>query len=342
VDLWDEAWLEDRVKAEVYAFDSRALRPYFEASRVKQGVLDLTSRLFGLTYRRVPDAPVWHPDVEAYDVYEGAARVGRFYLDLLARPGKDKSAAEWDLATGRAGRSLPEGVLTCSFPRPHGDQPVLLRHGDVKNLFHEFGHLLHHLLGSRARWAGLSGTRTEGDFVEVPSQVLEEWVWRPESLQTFARHYQTGEPVPTDLVLRMQRANGFGTGLWVRMNLFYAALSLRLYAGDPRGLDPTALEKALQEKYTPFAFVEGTAFHLSFTHLEGYSATYYTYLWSLVIAKDLFTPFAREGLLNPAPAGRYRHAVLEPGGTKDAADLVRDFLGRDSGDDAFIRWLEGT
>jgi thimet oligopeptidase len=341
VDPWEQAFLEDRVRAEQYRFDSREVRPYFEYTRVKQGLMDITSRLFGLTYRRVPDAPVWHPDVEAWDVYEGGTRLGRFYLDMHPRPDKLTNSAQWDLATGRAGKTLPEGVLMCNFPRP-GAHPALLLHSEVRAFFHEFGHLMHHLLGGHTRWAGLSGSRTERDFVEAPAQVMEEWAWRPESLRLFARHFETGEPLPEDTISRMRRANTFGKGLWLRQQLFYAAVSLQLHAGDPAGLDSSPRVKALQERYLPFRAEEDTFVHLSFAQLDGYySSAYYTYLWSLVIARDLLTPFQRHGLMDPATARRYRDAVLGPGGSKDAADLVRDFLGRDYGFSAYTRWLEG-
>lgn len=339
---WEQAFLEDRVRAEQYHYDSREVRSYFEYGRVKQGLLDITSRLFGLTYRRVPDAPVWHPDVEAWDVYEDGTRLGRFYLDMHPRPDKLTYAAQWDLATGRAGRTLPEAVLMCNFPRP-GAHPALLQHSEVRTFFHEFGHLLHHILGGRTRWAGLSGSRTERDFVEAPAQVLEEWAWRPESLQLFARHVVTGEPLPADTIARMRRADAFGKGLWLRQQLFYAAISLQLHTDDPAGLDATTRVKALQERYLPFRATNDSYVHLSFPQLDGYySSAYYAYLWSLVIARDLLTPFQQHGLMDPATARRYRDAVLGPGGSKDAADLVRDFLGRDYGFGAYTHWLEGA
>ncbi|AKF83287.1 peptidase M3 [Myxococcus fulvus 124B02] len=338
VDPWDQAYLEDRIKAEQYAFDSQAVRPYFEYSRVKQGMLDLTAKMFGVSYRRITDATVWHPDVEAYDVLEDGAVKGRFYLDMHPRADKYKHAAQFTLTSGKAGRRLPEGVLMCNFPKP-GQEPALLQHDDVETFLHEFGHLLHHIFGGHTRWAGVSGVRTEWDFVEAPSQMLEEWARDAPSLQTFAKHYQTGEPLPAELVTRMRRAEEFGKGLWVRQQMFYAALSLEIYRREPKGLDATALVRELQGKYTPFPYVEGTYFHLSFGHLEGYSSNYYTYMWSLVIAKDLFTVFQKQGLLSPEPAKAYRRAVLEPGGSDDAARLVHAFLGRDYDYTAYEAWL---
>ncbi|ACL63783.1 Thimet oligopeptidase [Anaeromyxobacter dehalogenans 2CP-1] len=340
VEPWDSAWLQERVKAERYGFDSQSVRPYFEYQRVKQGVLDVTGRIFGIAYRRAPDAPVWHPEVEAWDVIEDGALLGRVYLDMHPRDGKYKHYAQFTLASGQAGRRLPEGVLVCNFPRPAPGAPALMEHGDVRTFFHEFGHLLHHVLGGHTRWAGQSGVATEWDFVEAPSQMLEEWVWDPEVLATFARHVDTGEPIPAELVARMKAADEYGKGLMVRQQMFYAATSLELHRRDPGALDTTALVAELQERYTPFRHVPGTYFQESFGHLDGYSAIYYTYMWSLVIAKDLFGPFREAGLLDPAPARRYRRAVLEPGGSKPAAELVKDFLGRPHAFDAFAAWLE--
>nr|WP_242592394.1 M3 family metallopeptidase [Corallococcus exiguus] len=338
VNPWDSGYLDDRVKAEQYAFDSQTVRPYFEYTRVKQGVLDLTARLFGVTYRLVKDVPVWHPDVEAYDVYEGTTLKGRFFLDMHPRADKYKHAAQFTLTSGKSGRRLPEGALICNFPKP-GTEPALMQHGDVETFFHEFGHLLHHIFGGHTKWAGLSGVRTEWDFVEAPSQMLEEWARDVTCLQTFAKHYQTGEALPAELVERMLAADEFGKGLFVRQQMFYAALSLELYRRDPKNLDATALVRELQGQYIPFPYLEGTYFHLTFGHLDGYSSNYYTYMWSLVIAKDLFTVFQTKGLLNPEPAQDYRRAVLEPGGSDDAARLVHHFLGRDYDFRAYEAWL---
>jgi thimet oligopeptidase len=336
VEPWDSQVLTEAVRQERHGFDAQAVRPYFELSRVLDGVLGVTGKLFGLEYRRAPDAPIWHGDVSCYDVLEAGQLVGRFYLDLFPREGKYKHAAQFTLQSGQAGRRLPEAALICNFPRPGS----LLEHGEVVTFFHEFGHLLHHLLGGRTRWAGISGVRTEWDFVEAPSQMLEEWCWNAPVLQTFARHHETGEPIPTDLVARMRAADEFGKGLRVRQQMFYAAVSLAFHSGNPAGLDTTSVMAGLQEQLTPFRHVPDTYFHESFGHLDGYSAIYYTYMWSLVIAKDLFTAFRSEDLLDPAPAQKYRRAVLEPGGGAKAAQLVRNFLGRDHSFEAFGQWLD--
>jgi thimet oligopeptidase len=341
VNAWDSAYRQEQVKTEQYNFDSQSVRPYFEYTKVKQGVMDLTSRMFGITYRAVPDAVVWHPDVETFDVLDGTRVLGRIYLDMFPRDDKYKHYAQFTLANGKAGRVLPEGVLVCNFPKP-GAEPALMLHSDVDTLFHEWGHLLHHTFGGNTRWAGVSGVSNEWDFVEAPSQMLEEWTWRPETLQTFAKHYQTGQPIPAELVGRMKTANEFGKGLYVRQQMFYAAISLELHSQNPKGLDTRNVVAGLQRKYTPFDFVEGTSFEASFTHLDGYSAIYYTYMWSLVIAKDMFTVFNQNGLLDASSAARYRKTVLEPGGSKPAADLVSDFLGRPYNFAAYEEWLNAN
>jgi thimet oligopeptidase len=341
VDAWDSAYLQERIKAERYGVDGREVRSYFEYNQVKEGVLALVGRLFSVRFAPAPGQPVWHPEVEVRDVYDAqdGRLLGRVYLDMHPREGKYKHYAQFTLATGVAGRRWPEGVLVCNFPRP-GAESALLEHGEVRTFLHEFGHLMHHVLGGGQRFAAQSGVATEWDFVEAPSQMLEEWVWDPESLGGLSRHVRSGEPISADLVARMRAADEYGKGLWVRQQMFYAALSLALHRRDPAVLDAARLVAELQERYTPFRHVEGTYFHTSFGHLDGYSAIYYTYMWSLVIAKDLFGPFRGEGLFAPGPALRYRREILEPGGSRPAAELVAGFLGRPFSFDAFASWLE--
>jgi len=260
---------------------------------------------------------------------------------MFPREGKYRHFAQFTLVSGQAGKRLPEGVLVCNFPRSGPGGPALLDHGEVRTFLHELGHLLHHVLGGRTRWAAHSGVATEWDFVEAPSQLLEEWAWDAGVLRGFARHVETGEPIPEDLVARMRAADACGKGLLVRQQMFYAAVSLELHRRDPLGLDTTALVAELQARYTPFPHVPGTAFQAGFGHLDGYSAVYYTYMWSLAIAKDLVQPFRQAGLMDPEVARRYRRAVLEPGGSKPAAELVSGFLGRPFAFDAFAAWLDG-
>ena len=343
---WQKAWLEHQVKKSTYQVDAGEVRKYFPYDRVLAGLLEITSSIYDLQY--VPAGPgsgavPWHPDVQVFDVNRGATKLGRIYLDMHPREGKYKHAAQFTIKDGVADRQLPEGALVCNFPNPRADDgtntAALMEHDDVVTMFHEFGHLMHHVLGGNHRWVRQSGVATEWDFVEAPSQMFEEWAWNHETLARFARHVDTGEVIPAALVTKMRRADAFGLGTQTVQQLFYAALSLELHRADPKHLDALAVVRSLQQKFTPFAYVEGTRFHASFGHLVGYSAIYYTYMWSLVIAKDLLTPFASSSFMNEKITHAYRDRILAPGGTKDAAVLVHDFLGRDFDFAAFETYL---
>jgi thimet oligopeptidase len=341
VDQSERLFYEEQVKRAQYQFDSQEVRPYFEFTQTRDGMLAVTSRLFDVEYVGVADAPVWHPDVDVYDVLRGGEKLGRIYLDLHPREGKYQHAAQFTVVNGVAGRQLPEGALVTNFPNPATSEgPALMEHRDVVTMFHEFGHLLHHILGGQQPWLSFSGVATEWDFVEAPSQMLEEWAWDTETLQLFAKHVETQQPIPPELVERLRGANEFASGTWVQHQMYYAALSLAFHRlADPLAHDLDATMVALQEQYSPFAYVDGTHFYTNFGHLNGYSAMYYTYMWSLVIAKDLFGEFAANGLYDEATARRYREEVLAPGGSQDAAVLVEDFLGRPYTLDAFAEWL---
>lgn len=331
VDRADSTFYSEVVRRENFDVDAQQVRRYFDFEAVRQGLLEVTGRLFGMRYTRVPDAASWHQDVAAYDVQLDGAPLGRIYLDLHPREGKYKHAAQFDLVAGVRDRQLPEGVLVCNFGRG------LMEHSDVVTLFHEFGHLVHHLLAGHHRWARFSGVATEWDFVEAPSQLLEEWAWDADVLRTFATD-ESGEPIPEELVAKMRAGEDFAKGCFARTQMFYAALSYHLHS-EPVA-DITAFVKQIQATYDLFAHVEGTHFHTSFGHLAGYSSAYYTYMWSLVIAKDLFSAFDRSDLFEPETARRYRDTILAAGGSKDAAELVADFLGRPYTIEAFSAWLQ--
>ena len=339
---WQKTWLENRVKKERYEVDASVVRQYFPYERVLAGLLEITAEIFDITYAAVTDTSPWHHTVLVYDVTRAGAKLGRIYLDMHPRDGKYKHAAQFPLKDGVRGIQLPEGVLVCNFPRPTKGGPGLLEHDDVVTMFHEFGHLMHHVLGGHQPWITQSGVATEWDFVEAPSQMFEEWAWSYETLARFARHHETDEVIPSELVEKMRRADKFGLGTATVQQIFYAAISLGFHRADPDTLDQLAEVQKLQKRYTPFAFVPGTRFHASFGHLVGYSAMYYTYQWSLVIAKDLLTPFSANGLMQTAVTTAYRDKVLVPGGSRDAADLVRDFLGREYDFTAYERFLVDT
>ena len=339
---WEATYYAEQVRKSEYDLDARELRPYLPFRRVKQGVLDLSAQLFGVSFRPRQDAPVWHPAVECWEMLEGGRTVGRFYLDMHPRPDKYSHAAQFDIRTGVAGRQLPEAALICNFPGGEPNDPGLMEHGDVRTLLHEFGHLLHNLFAGRQRWLGIGGIRPEADFIEVPSQLYEEWAWDPGVLATFARHHETGEAIPADLVRRLKRASEFGKGLQMRRQMVFAHLALAAFDRPPDQVDLEALVRTFTERYVPFPYVEDTHFACGFGHLDGYSAMYYSYMWSLVIAKDFFERFDRANLMAPAIAKRYRETVLEPGGSMPAAEMVERFLGRPFSFEAFQSWLDET
>lgn len=339
VQPWQKTYYDNLVKREQYAFDAQTVRPYFSYAKVKSGILHVYESVFGVTFRRVPAGTVqtWHPDVEVYDVVEAGKPIGRFFLDMHPRPNKYKHAAHFGIAHGVTGKRLPQSALVCNLPGGKAGESDLMEHSDVTTFFHEFGHLMHAMFASQ-RWSDNAGTSVQHDFVEAPSQLLEEWAWKPEVLQTFATD-EKGTPIPSEMVARMKAADEYGKGLLVRQQMFYARLSLNLYRSDPATLDIDKTTKDIMNSYTPFPFVEGTHMAASFGHLNGYSANYYTYMWSLVIAKDLWSAFAGTNLLGSPTSMRYRKQVLAAGGSKPSGELVHDFLGRDYSTKAFEDWL---
>lgn len=339
-------WLE-QYRRSAFEFDSQSVRPYFPYDRVQQGVLATAARLFQVEFRSAPDAETWHPDVAAYDVYDPSsandAHIGRFYLDMHPREGKDKWFSAHPLIPGIArhpeGRRIPEAALICNFPGGKPGDPGLMQHSDVVTYFHEFGHLMHALLGGQQNWAGISGIATEGDFVEVPSQMLEEFFRSPALLATFAHHYETNEPIPAPLALKMNRAAAFGRADGVRTQLYYTTCSLRTHADDPATLDLDTLFESLYTRFLPYQWIDGNRMYAAFTHLVGYSSNYYTYMYDKVIALDFFAQFSRGNLLDDPVAMKYRRTVLDPGGSLPGKEIVQRFLGRAQSTDAFTQWI---
>ena len=248
------------------------------------------------------------------------------------------SGSAYPVLSGIAGKHLPEGALICNFPGGTPGDPGLMRYDDVVTFFHEFGHLMHQILGGNQRWSGISGTNVETDFVEAPSQMLEEFFHDPRILQSFARHYQTGAPLPTALIEKMNRASAFGRGQWVQRQLFYSYLSLDMHNRPPAGLDLDALQRTDYVRFSPYTYLDNHLY-ASFTHVTGYSSNYYTYLLDKVIALDFFSQFDRSKLLDGPTAMRYRNTVLAAGGSKPATELVKDFLGRPQNMDALKGWM---
>jgi thimet oligopeptidase len=339
IDAASRAYWVEQYRRSAFDFDSQSVRPYFPYARVEPGVLATAEKLFQVSFRRIENPDVWHPSVSAWEVWDGTELAGRFYLDMHPRDDKDKWFSAHPLIPGIRGRQLPEAALICNFPEPKDGNPGLLQYSDVVTFFHEFGHLMHALLGGRQAWAGISGIATEGDFVEVPSQMLEEFFRDPRLLASFAHHYETGEAIPAELVLRMNRAGAFGRADWVRSQLFYTTYALETHRLDPATLDPDALFRRLYEWFLPYEWIDGNRMYASFTHLTGYSSNYYTYLYDKVIALDFFSQFPRTALLDSPVAMRYRRTVLEPGGSMPGREIVQSFLGRSQSSDAFTQWI---
>jgi len=332
-------WSEQYART-IFNFDSQSVRPYFTYDRVQQGVLDTAAKLFHVTFKTASDAPVWDPSVSAWNVFDGGQRVGRIYLDMHPRDGKDKWFSSSPVVPGIKSRQLPEGVLICNFAGGKPGDPGLMQYDDVVTFFHEFGHLMHNILGGQQAWSGITGFSTETDFVEAPSQMLEEFFRDPGILRSFARHYQTNEVLPRDLIERMNRASAFGRAAWLQGQLFYSTLSLDVHDRPPDTIDIDATLRTDFTRFYPYPFVDGNRFYASFTHLMGYASNYYTYVLDKVIALDFFSQFDKSNLLAGEAAMRYRKAVLEPGGSKPGTELVRGFLGRPQNMDAFKLWME--
>jgi thimet oligopeptidase len=334
-------FLQDRVRKTKYKLDSQELSKYLEIGAVTKGLLAITAKMYGLEYKEVA-AKAWHPDVTAYEVTSGGQPVGRFYLDLYSRPDKFKHMAMFAVRTSKRLRDgstrLPVASLECNFPKP-GAEPALLSHEDVVTFFHEFGHVLHHLL-SRSELASYSGTNVARDFVEAPSQMFEEWPYSREVLDLFAKHYQTGAKIPDDLFNALTRARAFGKALETQRQLVFATLDQEYHTREP-GFDTSAVVEEVQVANDSFAFVKGTHFQSSFGHLIGYDAGYYSYQWALSLSRDILTRFKKEGLLNPATASAWRDEVLSKGGGDDAEALVTKFLGRAPNNAAYLAYIKG-
>lgn len=335
-------YLEDRIRTAKYQFNTKELSNYFEMNAVTQGILEITSRIYGITFKE-DKTPAWHADVRTFEIIENNERIGKFYLDLHPRADKYKHAAMFSVRTPKRFEDgswvTPIAALVCNFPKP-GALPALLSHDEVQTYFHEFGHVLHHLL-TQSPLASFAGTNTTRDFVETPSQMFEEWAFNREVLDLFAKHHKTGEPIPEPLFQAMLRARSFGRALGTQRQLFLASFDLALHSRKP-GFNTTALVKELQSQNESFQYIEGTHFQSSFGHLIGYDAGYYSYQWALSLSRDVLTRFQKEGLMNPATAASFRKEVLAHGGGEDENVMLENFLGRPPSAEAYAQYLKGV
>jgi thimet oligopeptidase len=325
---WDNSYVSQLVQKQSYGYDQQQSRQYFQYNKVRDGIVKLTEDLFDVDVRPWKTA-TWDKAVEAYEVYDHGKLIGRFYFDSHPRPGKYEHANSIGLRTGVTG-AIPVGALVMNVSAGNG----LMEHGDVVTFLHEYGHLLHGIFGGQdQRWAGLSGVANESDFVEAPSQMLENWVYDYDTLKQFATNAK-GETIPRELVDQMNRARYFSLGMDDMRQLGLSNMSLQYYL-RPAPEDLGAAARAYDAKYSILPMPSDSQMQDSFSHLSGYGAGYYTYRWSIVIADDMFTQFQKNGLRDRTTAARYRQLVLGPGGSKPSAELVADFLGRPISIDAY-------
>jgi oligopeptidase A len=338
LERWDIAYYSEKQRQALYDFDSEALRPYFPLERVVEGLFETAHRLYGVSVRPNETLGRWHPDVRAYDIVDEAGELlASFYTDFFPRDSKRDGAWMNALISGTTKpgeNSVHLGLICCNVTPPVGGRPALLSHGEVETMFHEFGHLLHHCL-SRVEVRHLVGTNVAWDFVELPSQIMENWCWEQEALSSFARHYETNEPIPAELFDKMQRARTYREATATTRQLGFASVDLALHVDyDPaRDGDLLAYARRIAQPFSPAFLADNYAMIASFNHLfsssVGYAAGYYSYKWAEVLDADAFTRFKREGVYSRKVGEAFRRSVLERGDSADPMDLYKDFMGRE-------------
>jgi len=340
---WESGYYNEILIKEKYELDGELVKEYFALDDVIDGLFSITQNLFDLKYVEVENPSVWHEDVRMFEVIKDGKLKGRFYLDLFPRDNKYGHAACFGIINGKMtseGYRVPTASLVCNFPRPTADKPALMPHGQVETFFHEFGHVLHHMV-TTADLFSQSGTNVSRDFVEAPSQIFENWAWNYDALKLFAKHYETGEVMPEELFNKMKAAKNVGSGLSASRQVFFGTYDMTLHDKfDPNGEESTTdIGKIVIAETTLYPYVEGTHFQTAFGHLNGYGASYYGYLWSLVYAQDMFSVFEENGILDKETGIRYRDIIMANGSSKDELGLVKEFLGRDPNNEAFLKAL---
>jgi thimet oligopeptidase len=339
---YDFRYYDTQLRRRDYGVDPTEVAAHFPLQQVIEGMLELTGEVFGLRYRKI-DRPAWHQDVLTYAIDDAATgeEIAQFFMDLFPREGKFSHAAAFPLIPGRrladGSYQKPLAAIVANFTKPGADRPSLLQHQEVETFFHEFGHILHQTL-TKAELTKFSGTSTEGDFVEAPSQIMENWTWQSEVLARFARHYETGEPISPRLVSQLTAAKNLNIALMTLRQAQFGLLDLWMHDESPqKDLDDIHVRST---QVSLFPIHADTFYPASFGHLlGGYDAGYYGYLWSEVYGDDMWSRFEKEGVVNPAVGADYRHEVLEMGGSRDGIEHLRAFLGREPNNEAFLRKL---
>jgi oligopeptidase A len=335
---WDVAYYAEKQRSALYDFDEEALRPYFPLERVVFGLFHLVSRLYGIRVTEESGVPAWDPQVRYYNIHDqDGTFLGGFYADWYPRENKRGGAWMDALITGGpvAGGFRPHLGLICgNLTPPVGGKPALLTHREVETIFHEFGHLLHHLL-SRVEIRTLAGTNVAWDFVELPSQIMENWCWERPALDLFAAHWETGQPVPEDLFQKMKRARTFRAANSQMRQLGFGFIDLLLHIrySPERDGDPVEYARKVLQQFSPAPLPPHHAMIAAFTHLfanpVGYGAGYYSYKWAEVLDADAFTRFRDNDIFSREIGGEFRASILSRGDSEDPAELYRKFMGRD-------------
>ncbi|HEV3329459.1 MAG TPA: M3 family metallopeptidase [Bryobacteraceae bacterium] len=346
LDPWDVGYYAEKQRAALYAFDEEALRPYFPLERVVAGLFDLVGHLYGIRVTEEAGVPAWDPQVRYYNIHDAdGAFLGGFYADWYPRENKRGGAWMDSLITGGPApdRFHPHLGLICgNLTPPIGDKPAILTHREVETIFHEFGHLLHHLL-SRVEIRTLAGTNVAWDFVELPSQIMENWCWERQALDLFARHWETGKPIPEELFQKMKRARTFraANAQMRQVGFGFVDLLLHVRYTPERDGDPVEYTRNVLQQFSPAPLPKGHAMIAAFTHLfaspVGYGAGYYSYKWAEVLDADAFTRFRDNGIFSREIGAAFRATILSKGNSEDPAELYRRFMGREPDPSALLQ-----
>lgn len=343
LERWDFAFYSELLKKEKYALDDELLRPYFKLENVIEGVFQTAAKLFGITFQPNSDIPVYHPDVTAYEVKDrNGMHLAVFYADFFPRSGKRNGAWMTSFKGQRTENGLeqrPQVSIVCNFTKPTKSKPSLLTFNEVTTLFHEFGHALHGML-ARGTYESLTGTSVFWDFVELPSQIFENWCYEKECLDLFAKHYETGEKIPEELIEKIKNASNFQQGYMTMRQISFALLDMAYHNQDPSPIaDVRKFEEAVMQKTDLLPRVEGTMASTSFSHIfqGGYSSGYYSYKWAEVLDADAFELFLEKGVFDQETATSFEKNILSAGGTAHPSILYRRFRGREPKPEALLK-----